>query len=107
MAAGTPVLALRATGTEDIVRNGVNGYMINVSGDSAQKISHDEQVFAGRLMDILSGKELEFLKQGAIETAASYDCQRIALKAAACYRRAIWTHGTQRTRFYRQPAGTG
>lgn len=107
MAAGTPVLALRATGTEDIVKNGVNGYMTDVSGDSPQDVRFDEHAFADRLMDILSRNEIGFLKKGAIETAIQYDCRKIAMKAAACYRNILWVHEMQRTRFCRQPAGTG
>lgn len=107
MAVGTPVLALRATGTEDIVENSVNGYMTDVSGDSAQDIHYDEHVFAHRLMDILSGKELEVLRRGAEQTAREYDCQRIAELAAACYREVLWNYEARRIRFCRQPARTG
>lgn len=107
MAAGTPVLALRATGTEDIVRNAVNGYMTEVSGERAQDTAHDERVFAGRLMDILSPKELETLRSGAQKTARTYECQAIAEHAASCYRQVIWSYEARRTRFYGQPARTG
>ncbi len=107
MAAGTPVLALRATGTEDIVRNAVNGYMTEVSGERAQDTAHDEHVFADRLMDILSPKELETLRRGAQKTARTYECQAIAEHAASCYRQVIWSYEARRTRFYGQPARTG
>lgn len=80
MAAGTPVLALRATGTEDVVINGRNGYMTEVS----------EKVFTGKLMDILEKKEIELLRQGARETAQGYSCERVARDAAEAYLRAIW-----------------
>ena len=46
MAAGTPVLAVRGTGTQDVVVNGRNGYMTEVS----------EIEFAEKLMDILRKK---------------------------------------------------
>ena len=107
MAAQTPVLALRATGTEDIVANGINGYMVDVSGDGALDILHDEQAFADRLMDILSGKELDALRRGAKDTAGTYDCMKIAQKAAACYHEVLWNYNARQAGFYSQPARIG
>lgn len=77
MAVGTPVLALRATGTEDVIRNGWNGYMVREKG------------FAPMLMDILEKKELMVLSQGAACTARQYREEMIAKKACAIYRAAI------------------
>lgn len=79
MAAGTPVLALKATGTEDIVINGVNGYMTGAS----------ETEFEEKLMDILEKKELEILRAGARRTAGKYTCEEIGKQAAAIYEEAI------------------
>lgn len=107
MAAGTPVLSLRATGTEDIVINGVNGYMTDVTGDDMKNILHDESVFTQKLMDILTPKELNHLRSGAKETARAYDCLEIARKAASCYLEALWTYRVRHTRFYGQPARIG
>lgn len=76
---GTPVLAVRATGTSDVVVNGENGYMTDAS----------ETEFAGRLMDILEKKELDFLRRGAGETAEGYGCERIAREAVLLYAQAI------------------
>lgn len=106
MAVGTPVLALRATGTDDIVINGVNGYMTQVSGDSPKDRIQDARVFADKAMAILSGKELETLKQGAKETANKYDCQEIAERASSYYREVIWEYEMRRTRYYGRPART-
>ena len=106
MAVGTPVLALRATGTDDIVINGVNGYMTQVSGDSPRDRIQDARVFADKAMAILSGKELETLKQGAKETANKYDCQEIAERASSYYREVIWEYEMRRTRYYGRPART-
>lgn len=80
MAAGTPVVALRATGTWDVVVNGENGYMTNVS----------EMEFARKVMDILEKKEIEVLRQGAFETAQSYGCERIAKEAVSVYAKAAY-----------------
>ena len=106
MGVGTPVLALRATGTDDIVINGVNGYMTQVSGDSPRDRIQDARVFADKAMAILSGKELETLKQGAKETANKYDCQEIAERASSYYREVIWEYEMRRTRYYGRPART-
>ena len=76
MAAGTPVLALQATGTEDIVQNGINGYMTQAS----------EIEFAEKLMDILEKKEIAYLRQGALATAGNYESSRIAREAEEAYR---------------------
>lgn len=79
MAAGTPVMAVRATGTQDVVVNGENGYMTDVS----------EEEFADQLMDILEKKEIDFLRQGAFKTACRYSCEKIAVQAAGAYRQAV------------------
>lgn len=78
MAAGTPVLAVRGTGTEDVVANGMNGYMTEVS----------ETEFAGKLMDILEKKEIDLLRQGALLTARNYGSEKIARQAALVYAQA-------------------
>lgn len=79
MAVGTPVVALRATGTEDVVVNGKNGYMTEMS----------EKAFACKIMDILEKKEIELLRQGALETAQDYSCDKITQNAVKVYRQAI------------------
>ena len=79
MAAGTPVLAVRATGTEDVVICGENGYMTNVS----------EIEFSEKLMDILEKKELQILTEGAKKTAENYHSDLIAAKAEKIYMEAI------------------
>ena len=77
MAAGTPVLAVKASGTQDIVKDGINGYMVN-----------EVHEFTDKLMDILEKKELDILTQGARQTAEQYDSYRIAGQAAEIYDRA-------------------
>lgn len=79
MAAGTPVLAVEATGTRDIVINGQNGYMTE----------EREEVFAEKLMDILEKKEIEFLRAGARKTAENYSSGIVAEKALIYYHAAI------------------
>ena len=80
MAAGTPVVALRATGTEDVVVNGKNGYMTETS----------EKEFVKKIMDILEKKEIDLLRQGACETARNYSCEKVTEGAVKMYLQAIW-----------------
>ncbi|MCM1125801.1 MAG: glycosyltransferase [Lachnospiraceae bacterium] len=99
MAAGTPVLALRATGTDDIVINGENGYMTDVSGERRR----DEQLFAQKLMDILEKKELDFLRQGALRTAGGYKGLRIAGCAEKYYSKVLFAYQEKKSRFSGNP----
>ncbi len=80
MAAGTPVLAVRGTGTQDVVVNGRNGYMTEVS----------EIEFAEKLMDILEKKEIDLLRQGAVLTARKYSSEEIARQAVLVYAQAVY-----------------
>lgn len=79
MAAGTPVLAVSATGTKDVVISGENGYLIR----------DDAGEFAAKLMDILEKGKLDWLRRGAVKTAEGYRCERIAEEAVSIYNAAI------------------
>ncbi len=78
MAVGTPVLAVRATGVSDIVVNGVNGFMTDMSA----------QTFEEMLDKVLQNPRCH-LKQGAMDTARKYQAQDIARLAADYYKMAI------------------
>ncbi len=101
MAAGTPVLALKATGTEDIVVDGKNGYMTSASWAGQEERREEEQIFAGKLMDILEKKELSFLSQGAYQSACEYQSSRIARCAEKYYLDAVWAYKEKKSRFSR------
>ncbi len=88
MAAGTPVLALRGSGTQDVVVNGENGYMTGCS----------EKEFVRRLMDILEKKEIDFLRQGALRTAENYSCERIARLAVSAYDEAVYNRALKESK---------
>lgn len=79
MAVGTPVLAVQATGTESLVKGGVNGYMTDMS----------EEAFAEKLMDVLEKRELDGLREGALRTAYAYDSIEIARRAQDAYMQVI------------------
>ena len=81
MAAGTPVLAVKASGVRDIVVNGKNGYMTYMS----------EIEYENKLDDLLS-QDRTYLENGALETAGKYEIQEIARWAAVHYNRAIEGH---------------
>ena len=78
MAAATPVLALNASGVRDIVVNGRNGYMTNVS----------QTEYANQLDSLLS-QDRRYLEQGALETARKYEMREIAKWAAVYYNKLI------------------
>lgn len=81
MAAGTPVLAVDATGTGDIVKNGKNGYLVKESVvDFAKKL---DQILKGGLEEMLC------LRAGAKATARAYGEDAIAAEAILCYRSAV------------------
>lgn len=78
MAAGTPVLAVRATGVSDIVADGVNGFMTEMS-----------ETGFGEKLDQVLGSPRRHLEQGAVATARKYRMQDVAECAAEYYREAI------------------
>lgn len=84
MASGTPVLAVRATGVSDIVVDGVNGFMTDVS----------ETEFGETLDNVLNNPR-GHLKQGALDTADRYQVRDIARCAAEYYMAAITAHEYQ------------
>lgn len=81
MAAGTPVLAVRATGVSDIVVGGVNGFMTDMS----------ETEF-GETLDFLLQNPRGYLEKGARYTAHKYQGEDIARRAADYYKAAIAAH---------------
>lgn len=87
MAAGTPVLALKAPGVRDVVINGRNGYMTDVS----------EMEYENRLDELLR-QDRAYLEHGAVETAEKYEMQEIAKRAVVYYNIAIRNHNQDSNR---------
>lgn len=81
MAAATPVLAVRASGVRDVVVNGRNGYMTDVS----------EIEYENKLEELLK-QDRSYLERGALETAEKYEMREIAKWAAVYYNIAIRNH---------------
>lgn len=84
MAAGTPVLAVDATGTRDIVEDGKNGYLVRESAvDFERKL---DRILLGGTTEMLC------LRAGAKVTALGYSEEAAALGAVACYQAAAKLH---------------
>ena len=82
MATATPVVALDASGVREIVRDGINGYLL-------QDESVQEFVDALQAIFELPPERLQQLKDGALKTAEEYSMSRSAEKALEVYARLI------------------
>lgn len=80
MAAGNPVIAVKASGVEDMVVNGVNGYMTEENSNAWAK-----QIVA-LMLDEERQKQVSY---GAYATATKYSENKIAERAAEAYNRTI------------------
>lgn len=83
MAAGCPVVAVRASGVNDVVRHGENGITVSESTD------HWSQAL-GALLD--DPGRLRTMSQRARETAARFSSDKIAQEVDELYRRVIAIH---------------
>ncbi len=85
MAAGAPVVAVKASGVVDVVRNGENGWMTE----------EKEEEFAAAVRNCLADQGLyESLCAGAKQTALQYSEVKIAAQAAELYQRVLWSRGS-------------
>lgn len=80
MAAGCPVVAVDAVGTDDVIRDGVNGFL---TGES-------ESEWAGRAAELIRSWKYPERKAAALMTAESYRASAIAEQEEELYRRCIW-----------------
>ena len=79
MAAGAPVVAVRAVGTDDIIENGVNGFLTEES----------EEEWAGCAAEILSCGNLEKMREAARLSAENYRASKLAIYEAMLYNQCI------------------
>ena len=85
MAVGKPIVAVKASGVEDMVVDGETGYMTQ----------EDEASWKDRILTILENpEERERVGRAAQNIAFNYEERRIALAAVECYQRAV--HRTAR-----------
>ncbi len=78
-AAGTPVVAVRAVGTDDIIENGINGFLTEES----------EAEWADRVAEALCGGRLEQMKKAAASAAENYRSSRLARYEEMLYNQCI------------------
>lgn len=80
MAAGNPVIAVKASGVEDLVENGKNGYLTE----------EEPKVWAEQIAEILLDETQRIrLSYGAYITAAKYSENQIAERAAEVYNKTV------------------
>ena len=76
MAAKTPVVAVKASGVEDLVEDGISGYLC----------PEEEEAFTERLLQVLQDEPLrDRLRLGAFESALAYKEVTVAQKAVRIY----------------------
>lgn len=83
MAAGLPVVAVDASGTSDVVEEGVDGLLTE----------NDAHELARAIIRVLREDELrESLKTAALEKVGSFDIKRLAAQMVGVYEKAIEAH---------------
>ncbi|NBK22227.1 MAG: glycosyltransferase [Spirochaetia bacterium] len=83
MAGGCPVVAVRASGVHDVVKNGYNGLMVPESTDS----------WAAAVVSLLSDTEkLSALSENSRTFAQTFSEENIAKKVEALYQRVVLLH---------------
>ena len=91
LAAETPVVAVRATGVSDLIKDGENGYCVK------------EEVadFAKTMQNVLSHpNHIEQLKWGAARTADAFREENIARTAAGIYQIVLRENQEKQHKFY-------
>jgi len=80
MAGGCPVVAVRASGVYDVVKDGYNGFKVAESSDN----------WAGAVINLLSdSKQLSVLSENSRLFAENYSVEKITEKVLKLYRRVI------------------
>lgn len=79
MAAGLPVAAVHAVGSDDIVRDGWNGYLTE----------EKEEQWAQKAARILTGENCRRMKAAALQTAENYRSSTLALYEEMLYNQCI------------------
>lgn len=90
-AGATPVIAVRASGVEDLVDDGVNGILTG----------EDTQEYAARLMDFLNGEgtyDAKEMAKNAFQKGTLYREEAVALKAIHYYNNVIAENAIQKKR---------
>lgn len=89
MAVGNPIVAVKASGVEDIVEDGVTGYLT----------SEEEEMWSNRLLELLENpKRRRQFGEEAQRVVYTYEESQIAKRAVACYCQAVQKHGRDVTK---------
>ena len=83
LAAGCPVVAVHATGADDVVRNGVNGFLT----------AEDESVWAEKAAEALRPENLGRMREAARSDADNYRASRLAIYAEMLYNQCVLRKG--------------
>ncbi|MBF0252826.1 MAG: glycosyltransferase [Candidatus Omnitrophica bacterium] len=76
MASGVPVIALDAPGVRDIVKDGVNGFLIN---------EEKSELFAEKIIDYFSIKDKNAISKNALKTAQEYSVEKCINKILSLF----------------------
>ena len=79
MAAGNPVVAVRASGAEDLIKNGINGCMTE----------EDVEIWSTKAAELIQNPDYGQICMEARKTAESYRASRLALHAELLYRQCM------------------
>lgn len=79
-ASSTPIVALKATGVVDVLKDGVNGLML-------ENESADEFAAALKKMQGLTSKEMDAFKRKALESMKEYSIDATSEKALSIYKK--------------------
>lgn len=79
MATGNPVVAVRASGAEDLIKNGINGCMTE----------EDVEIWSTKAAELIQNPDYGQICMEARKTAESYRASRLALHAELLYRQCM------------------
>lgn len=79
MAAGNPIVAVRASGVEDVVKNGINGYMTE----------EDVEIWSDKAAELIQSPDYRQVCMEARKTAEGYRASRLAAHAETLYRQCM------------------
>lgn len=83
MAAGCPVVAVHAVGADDVVRDGINGFLTE----------EDEACWAGKAVQALSPENRERMSRAARADAENYRASGLAIYAEMLYNQCVLRKG--------------
>ncbi|MCM8824422.1 MAG: glycosyltransferase family 4 protein [Candidatus Omnitrophica bacterium] len=78
LACGVPVITTNWGGVREIIKEGINGFLIDVDYKNYNSIRVDEKQMVSLIIDVLKDTKLNFrLREGALKISSSYDYRKI------------------------------